>query len=93
MQLHRAALIGLALLVPAVAAAQAPGKVTLADLKVLEGTWILDVEKSGLTQAEAERRVMSSGPAWLRTEASTWTLSAPVLTRVSGVLIAGGCGK
>jgi hypothetical protein len=68
MQLHRAALIGLALLVPAVAAAQAPGKVTLADLKVLEGTWILDVEKSGLTQAETERRVMSSGPAWLRVD-------------------------
>jgi len=68
MPLHRAALIGLALLVPALAVAQAPGRVTLADLKVLEGTWILDVEKSGLTQAEAERRVMSSGPAWLRVD-------------------------
>ena len=67
MRLPRAALLLFALLVPTVAAvAQAPGKVTLADLKVLEGTWILDVEKSGLTQAEAERRVMSSGPAWLR---------------------------
>ena len=66
MRIHRAALIVLAVLVPTLAFAQAAGKVTPADLKVLEGTWILDVERSGLTQAEAERRVMSAGPGWLR---------------------------
>jgi hypothetical protein len=37
-----------------------------ADLVGLEGNWVLDVMRSGLTPAEAERRVMKVGPTWLR---------------------------
>ena len=63
------ALVGLTMVLsPAGAGAQAPGKVSLADIRALEGTWVLDVERSGLTPAEAERRVMSLGPAWLRVD-------------------------
>jgi hypothetical protein len=46
--------------------AQAPQKVSASEVRALEGTWVLDVARSGLTEAEAERRVMSLGPAWLR---------------------------
>lgn len=47
---------------------QTPGKVSLADVRFLEGGWVLDLERSGLTEAEAERRVMTVGPSWLRVD-------------------------
>ena len=47
---------------------QTPGKVSSTDLRFLEGSWVLDIARSGLTQAEAERRVMTLGPAWLRVD-------------------------
>ena len=45
---------------------QAPTKVSLDTIRALEGTWVLDIAKSGLTAADAERRVVTLGPAWLR---------------------------
>jgi hypothetical protein len=40
--------------------------VSLTDLRFLEGSWQLDVARSGLTESDAERRVVTVGPAWLR---------------------------
>jgi hypothetical protein len=47
-------------------AQQAP--VTRADVAAFEGTWVLDVERSGLTSAQAERRVITTGTNWMRIE-------------------------
>jgi len=47
---------------------QAPGKVSSADVRALEGAWVLDVMASGLTEADAERRVVTLGPTWLRVD-------------------------
>ncbi len=48
------------------AASQGQSRLAPADLASLEGTWVLDVMDSGLTPADAERRVMVVGPTWLR---------------------------
>jgi hypothetical protein len=61
-----AALIVFSTLFTAALRGQAPGKVSLDDVHYLEGTWVLDVGKSGLTDADAERRVVTLGPTWLR---------------------------
>ena len=45
---------------------QAPTKVSLDAVRALEGAWVLDIGKSGLTDADAERRVVTLGPTWLR---------------------------
>ena len=45
---------------------QAPGKVSPDEVRPLAGAWALDIGKSGLTAADAERRVMTVGPTWLR---------------------------
>jgi hypothetical protein len=55
-------------LLPPVVQGQTPGKVSQADLRALEGAWVLDVMRSGLTEAEAERRVVTVGPTWLRVD-------------------------
>ena len=47
---------------------QTTSNVSAAELRALEGTWVLDVQRSGLTEAEAERRVMTAGPTWLRVD-------------------------
>ena len=47
---------------------QKAGQVSPEDLRALEGTWVLDVVRSGLTEAEAERRVMTVGPSWVRVD-------------------------
>ena len=47
---------------------QTPAKVSFTDLRFLEGSWALDVERSGLTESDAERRVVTLGPAWLRVD-------------------------
>jgi len=44
------------------AAAQTGSPVT--DVARLEGTWTLDIERSGVT--ESERRVITLGPTWIR---------------------------
>jgi len=44
------------------AAAQTGSPVT--DVARLEGTWTLDIERSGVT--ESERRVVTLGPTWIR---------------------------
>ena len=53
-------------LLPPVVHGQTPEKLSQADLRALEGAWVLDVMSSGLTEAEAERRVVTVGPTWLR---------------------------
>jgi hypothetical protein len=55
-------------LLPPVVQGQTPEKLSQADLRALEGTWELDVMRSGLTEAETERRVMTVGPTWLRVD-------------------------
>jgi hypothetical protein len=45
---------------------QASAKVSLDDVRALAGAWILDIGKSGLTEKDAERRVVTLGPTWLR---------------------------
>ena len=45
---------------------QALAKVSLDDVRALAGAWVLDIGKSGLTDADAERRVVTLGPTWLR---------------------------
>ena len=68
MRIIYATLIALTVLFSPTLQAQAPGKVSLADVRYLEGAWVLDVARSGLTEAEAERRVVTLGPAWLRVD-------------------------
>ena len=68
MRIICAVIIGLATLFPATVQAQTPGKVSLADVRYLEGAWVLDISRSGLTPADAERRVVTLGPAWLRVD-------------------------
>ena len=38
---------------------QIPAKLSLADLRYLPGVWVLDLESSGLTGADAEQRTMT----------------------------------
>jgi hypothetical protein len=45
---------------------QIPAKLSLADLRYLQGVWVLDLERSGLTGADAEQRTMTLGASWLR---------------------------
>ena len=66
MRIICAALIVLTTLFLADLRGQAPVKVSLADVRALEGTWVLDVGSSGLTEAEAEQRVVTLGESWLR---------------------------
>ena len=61
-----AAIIVLAMLFSPAVQGQTPGKVTTADVRALEGEWVLDVMRSGLTEADAERRVVTVGPTFLR---------------------------
>lgn len=68
MRIICAALISLATLFPSALLGQTPAKVTAADVHLLEGAWVLDVARSGLTPADAERRVISVGPGWLRVD-------------------------
>ena len=68
MRIICAALMSLLVAVSAAPHAQTPGKVSAADLHLWEGSWVLDVARSGLTPAEAERRVMTVGPTWLRVD-------------------------
>src|SRR5688572_4013036 len=64
--------ITLAVVVTALVAAASVGRaqtpISQADVAVYEGTWVLDVERSGLTAAEAERRVITSSSTGLRVE-------------------------
>jgi hypothetical protein len=68
MRIMCAALMSLAVVLSSALHAQTSGKVSPADLHLWEGTWVLDVARSGLTPAEAERRVMTLGPTWLRVD-------------------------
>ena len=63
-----AALIVLATVFSPALRGQAPEKVSSADVRALEGAWVLDVMASGLTEADAERRVVTLGPTWLRVD-------------------------
>ena len=66
MRIIAATLIVLSTLSAAALRGQAPGKVSLDDVRLLQAAWVLDIEKSGLTAADAERRVVTLGPTWLR---------------------------
>jgi hypothetical protein len=46
--------------------AQSP--VSAADVEVFQGTWVLDLVRSGLTNADAERRVITTDPTSMRIE-------------------------
>src|SRR4030095_17229056 len=46
--------------------AHAQSALTPTDVAGLQGTWILDVARSGIPQAE--RRVITTGPTWVRVE-------------------------
>lgn len=61
-----AALIVFATLFSPALRTQTPAAVSPTDVRALEGEWVLDVMRSGLTEAEAERRVVTVGPTWLR---------------------------
>ena len=58
--------------------AQTPAKVSLADLRYLPGTWVLNLARSGLSEAEAEQRVMTVGAAWLRVDIHRKSSNQPV---------------
>jgi hypothetical protein len=49
-------------------AADAQSPVSAADVAAFEGTWVLDLVRSGLTSADAERRVITTDPASMRIE-------------------------
>ena len=66
MRITCATLIVFSLVFAAALRGQAPGKVSVDDVHALAGAWLLDVGKSGLTDADAERRVVTLGPTWLR---------------------------
>jgi len=66
MRIISATLIVLSTLFAAALRGQAPGKVSLEDVRALQGAWALDLAKSGLTETDAERRVVTLGPTWLR---------------------------
>ena len=66
MRIICAAMIVLATLFSPALRAQVPDKVSTADVRALEGEWVLDVMRSGLTEADAERRVVTVGPTFLR---------------------------
>jgi hypothetical protein len=51
-----------------VAAGHAQSTLSQADVAVYEGTWLLDPLRSGLTEADAERRVITTGPTWMRVD-------------------------
>ena len=78
MRIICAALIGLTTMFSPALRGQTPGKVSLTDLRFLEGSWVLDVARSGLTEAEAERRVVTLGPAWLRVDLHRAKESQPI---------------
>jgi hypothetical protein len=40
-------------------------KVSVENVRALQGEWVLDVGKSGLADAYVERRVVTLGPTWL----------------------------
>ena len=46
--------------------AHAQSALSQTDVAGLQGTWILDVTRSGIP--EAERRVITTGPTWVRVE-------------------------
>ena len=60
------------------ALAQSPTKVSLNDLRAWQGTWVLDVARSGLTEADAERRAVTFGPAWVRIDVHRGEKSQPI---------------
>ena len=66
MRIISATLIVLSTLCAASLRGQASGKVSPEDVRALAGAWVLDIGKSGLTDADAERRVVTLGPTWLR---------------------------
>ena len=67
MRIMYAAVIATTLLSSAaVGSAQSP--LSAADVARFEGTWVLDVVRSGLTDAVAERRVITAGPTWMRVD-------------------------
>ena len=57
--------------------AQAPTRVSL-DLRFLPGTCVLNITRSGLSAADAEERVISLGPAWLRVDINRQSSAKPV---------------
>lgn len=63
-----AAVVVLTTLFSTVLGSQGQVRLIPSDLTSLEGAWVLDVTSSGLTPADAERRVMSVGPTWLRVD-------------------------
>ena len=66
MRITCATLIVLSTLFATTLRGQGSAKVSLEDVRALNGTWVLDVGKSGLSDADAERRVVTLGPTWLR---------------------------
>ena len=78
MRIIAAALAVLALSTQQPLNAQAPTKVRLADLRHLPGTWVLDLTKSGLGEADAEQRIVTLGAAWLRMDIHRKAASQPV---------------
>ena len=58
--------------------AQAPAKTTLNDLRHLPGTWVLDLAKSGLSEADAEQRTVTLGAAWMRMDIQRKAAAQPV---------------
>lgn len=57
---------------------QAPGKVSLTDVRAWQGTWVLDVMASGVGEADAERKVMTLGPTWVRIDTHRTADAQPV---------------
>jgi hypothetical protein len=76
-RLCAAALI-LAILVTPSPTVQAQNRLLPADLAGLEGTWVLDIARSGLTPADAEQRVIKTGPTWLRLDIQRASSASPI---------------
>ena len=73
--------IWLALILPTlfvVATEGQPAKVSPMDLNAWQGTWVLDLMRSGLTPADAERRVINVGPTWVRVDVHRAASAQPV---------------
>jgi hypothetical protein len=67
MRVIYAAAIAITLL-SSLAVGRAQSRPSPADVAAFEGTWVLDAIRSGLTDADAERRVITVGPTWMRVE-------------------------
>jgi hypothetical protein len=68
MRARFAAAVVLAMLWSSVSAGQGPPTVSAADVAAFQGTWVADLERSGLAESSAERRVITNDATAMRVD-------------------------